>query len=205
MTDQTQTVREHLAFMKGLADDKDPLPWGFGAQLLAPGLLYAPTPFLAWANMSGVIDAPASWVQWSWVPAMLIHIAFCFYLVRREGSASFGPNKRVFSAAWSAMGATSIAVLIALGVASTKSDASLLLLWPPMACAIYGGAWTVIGIAHARLWHGAVAAGCFITAIVCASLIGSAEQWLALGVAVLAWIAAPGLFIMLQARAPRSA
>lgn len=204
MTNQTQSARDDLAFMKAMAADRDPLPWGFGAQLLAPGLLYAPCPLLVWSNLAGITHLPESWLPWLWVPAMALHLPICFWLARKSPSA-VGPNKRLFGMAWMTMGAMTFVALCGLGLAQAQYGAPFLLAWPVIAFTLYGGTWMVIGAAHARVWHRLVAAGCFASALLCATQVGSPTQWLMLGLGVLLWIAAPGLIIMTQARASRSA
>jgi hypothetical protein len=97
----------------------------------------------------------------------------------------------------------SVVVLISLIMARGRIEtAPFLLLWPPMVFALYGGAWALVGLVRRRLSYAFLAAGSFATAIVCAMPISTPEQWLVMGIGLLAWVAAPGAAMAFGARAP---
>lgn len=45
-----------------------------------------------------------------------------------------------------------------------------------------------------------VAAGAFVTAVICGMLISTPEQWLVTGIGILLWVAVPGALIVLGTR-----
>jgi hypothetical protein len=201
MSEQVLAVRGNSLFMKALAAEGGDMPSQFGVQLLAPGLLYGATTLVAWAMLSGAINLPASWMDWLWIPATLIYVPVLVLLSRRAQSMIPGSGARVWVAAWSAMGLMSGAVLLSLIMARGRIDAPFLLLWPPVAFALYGGAWTMLAIVRRQSSYGFVAGGAFVTAIVCAMLISTPTQWLVMGIGILLWVAGPGAVIVLGTRA----
>lgn len=202
MTDQSQSARDDLAFMRAIAEDHEPLPWGFGAHLFVPGVLFSPTAFLAWAQMSGLGNVPVFVLQWLWAPTLLLWAAIWVLINRRAAPGSLGPRKRAFAAAWNGMGLMTGVAIISLLIATFQSGSPFLLIWPSIALGIYGGAWAAIASMQQRPTYWLVACGAFATAIACAFLVEDAAQWLIMGFGILAWIAAPGLLIMLRARRP---
>ena len=171
--DRTAIARDDLAFMRALAEDSGPLPFQFGANLFVPGLLFGATTVLAWSILIGAVGLPLSWMDWLWIPAVLIYLPAHLLIRRRHPAAGWGPGKRIFDAAWTAMGMMSVAVLVSLVMARGRIDAPFLLLWPPIAFALYGGTWAMVGLIRRRRWYGVLAAGCFVTAVACASLIST--------------------------------
>ena len=178
------------------------MPAQFGIQLLLPGLLYGITTLMAGAVLSGIVKVPASWLGWLWVPGTLIYVPIYLVLLRRRVRTVIpGSGARIWIGAWTAMGLMSCAVLIALVMARGRIDAPFILMWPPIAFALYGGAWTMVGVIRRRSLYGFVAAGSFVTAVVCAMLISMPAQWLVMGIGILLWVAGPGALIVLGTRA----
>jgi hypothetical protein len=203
MDETAQVARENLAFLKGIAQDQDPLPAEFGGQLIAPGVIFAACAFTVWAMLAGHLT-PAdaqSWLRWKIsAVGLALYFPITFWLSWRGRAAAWGSSKRLFGATWGAMGAMSGVTLVSLALASAEMHAPFLLLWPSIALVLWGGSWAVIASARRELWQYGVAVICFVMAVWCATLIGDPKQWLMLGVALLVVMAAPGLFITLQAR-----
>jgi hypothetical protein len=204
MSEQTHSLREDLAFMRAIAEDGDPLPWTFGAHLFTPGVLFAPCAFLAWAALSGLADVPSFLLEWAWAPLMLLYVPVWFLISRADRGVRWGPSKRAFAAAWTAMALMTFVGLACISTASMRLEAPLMLFWPSIALTLYAGAWTMIAMAHQRGLYWVIALGGFATAIVCAVLIDTPTQWLIFGLGILAWLAAPGLYIILRARAAKA-
>ena len=61
MTDDMQSIRNDLAFLKTVAADEGNLPWVAGASFLAAGLIYGLPIIAVWAQMRGLIDVPGPW------------------------------------------------------------------------------------------------------------------------------------------------
>jgi hypothetical protein len=113
-----------------------------------------------------------------------------------------GPSARVFGAAWMAVFLMTLTIVVSLIVAQIETKVRYGLIWPSIACALYGGAWMVGVLIRRRGWMALVALGCFATAVACAALAGRPQMLLVLGLALLALFALPGLVLMRLAKRP---
>ncbi len=196
MTGSAQAARNDLAFMKSVVEDRGPLPWFFGAHLFAVGVIF---------GLNLVVGATVARPSaiWSWLPASLLYVPVWFIINARSDYAAMGPSARVFAAVWMAVFLMTLAIVASLIVAQRGSGVNYALIWPSIACALYGGAWMVGGLIRRRGWMALVSLGCFAIAVTCAALVGQPGMLLALGVGLLALFAAPGLVLMRLARRPR--
>ncbi len=196
MTDAAQSARNDLAFMKTVVEDRGPLPWFFGAHLFAVGAIF---------GLNLLVGSLVVWPSaiWSWLPASILYVPVWFFINARSNYAAMGPSARVFGAVWMAVFLMTVTIVASLIVAQTGSGVAYGLIWPSIACALYGGAWLVGALIRRRIWMGLVALGCFATAIACAAYVGQPQMLLVLGIALLAVFAAPGLVLMRLAKRPR--
>ncbi len=201
MSDEVRLARQDLAFLRGLAEDRGPLPRLVGEQMLAVGVLYGANVIYAWAGKSGLAPWPAGDdAVWGWLPAVLLHAPFSLWSARRHPGMTVGPALRMFTAAWFAMVLMTAAIVAAIYAARARTGIAFELIWPAVAAALYGGAWTVAGAARRSASDLVVAAGCFATAVTCGALAGSPAIFLALGVGIVLFIGGPGLAILIRAR-----
>jgi hypothetical protein len=198
--DSVRSAREDLAFLKAVVEDRGPLPSVFGAHLLAIGLSYGANLLYIWAARAGYAPWPEAWMNWAWVPGTIPYLPVVLLLVIRGRRQVLGPTARVFGAAWIAMAAMTVSIVLVMMTASTRTGRQFHDVWPPIAFALYGGSWTVVGLIRRTLPDLVIAVGCFATAVVAAAFIGGPQVWLALGVGLLLFLAAPGAIIMRQAR-----
>jgi hypothetical protein len=201
MTDSVRAAREDLAFLKAVADDRGPLPALLGAHLLALGCCYGANLVYIWAARAGYVPWPEAWMNVAWIPGTIPYIPWVLVLTVRGRGEVLGPTARVFGAAWVAMALMTFTIVLVMMTAAARTGRSFHEVWPPIAFALYGGSWTVIGLIRRRLPDILIACGCFVTAIVSASVITRPELWLVLGLGLLLFIAAPGAAIVRQARA----
>jgi hypothetical protein len=200
MGESVQNARDDLAFMRAIAADRDRLPGNFGAQLAVPGVIFGITTLIVWRALASDGGADADWLHWIGIVATAVYLPTLLLLKRTGRETVWGPSKRLFMASWSAMGVMGAATLVCLILARGQVDAVFLLLWPALSSILWGGSWVLIAMVRREAWQVAVAGGCFLTAAVCAALIGEPQQWLALGIGILLFVAGPGLLIMQQAR-----
>lgn len=203
MNDQARAAREDLAFLRSVAEDKDPLPWVIGAHLFFAGIIFSPTAFLAWLSLSNIAQIPEWLLTWGWVPAMAIYVPVWFWLNRRAGPVSLGPRKVTFAAAWTAMSLMTLVILACTFIVSRQVGPEILMFIPALLLTLYGGAWMVISIVHRNGGFALIGVGGFASAIACALLFNQPTEWLIMGLGILGSIAAPGLSIMLHARPAR--
>jgi hypothetical protein len=201
MTDSMRAAREDLAFLKAVAEDRGPLPGPFGWNLFAAGLVVGVNLIAFWAVTAARGGSPSLLNSlWSWGPGTVVYLPLSVMLYLRGRHVPLGPSARVFGAAWAAMLAMTLTILIGVVMARIATGKPFEEVWPAIAFGLYGGAWTVVGLTRRRLWILAVAIGCFLTAVACAALIEKPALYLALGVGVLLFFGAPGAVIMFQAR-----
>jgi hypothetical protein len=196
MNDQARAAREDLAFMKELAEDRGPAPSHFGEQVFWPGLLYGLNVIYAWAGMAGFVPWPDDWQVWAWAPATAAYMLCLISFGVRGYFRSSGLTARMFTGAWSVVGFTSLTCIAILIVASYKMKVNYAVVWPSIAMTIYGSAWLAQGILRRHLWLLLLAAGCCVTAVLMAFLVGQNEMWLVMGLGLLAFMALPGGLIM---------
>ena len=193
MSESIQSVQSDLAFMKAVVEDRVRLPWWLGAHLLAVGGLFGLN-LLA----GGTLLWPTS--LWSWLPASVIYALVWFVINAKSDYASMGASARALGAVWLAVAAMSLVIVAGLVAAQKATGVGYVQIWPAIASALYGGAWTAGAIARRRGWMGLVAVGCFATAIACAACVGKPQMLIALGAGLIAFMAAPGFGLMRGAR-----
>jgi len=196
MTGAAETARSDLAFMKAVVEDRGPLPWFFGAHLFAVGLIFG-TNLLVGANVAW----PSS--LWSWLPATLLYVPVWFVINAKSDYRVMGPSARVFSAVWMAVFLMTLSIVASLITAQVRTGVIYGLIWPSIACSLYGGAWMVGALIRRRAWMGLVALGCLAAAIACAATAGEPRMLLVLGAGLLALFAVPGLVLIQLSRGKR--
>jgi hypothetical protein len=205
MTDQMQSIRSDLAFLKAVAADEGELPWTAGANFLAGGLIYGLPLLPVWAQMRGLIDIPGPWPGqvslWSTAVFVPLSILLALKGPRPKPGASMG---RAVIAAWSGVGLTTLAMLAVIFIAGARLHVDLMWqVWTSICFALWGAAWWVVAILRPRRGWMLVALGSLATAVVNALLIGSPDEVLGCALGILLWLAGPGLLVMLRARARR--
>ncbi len=196
MTDALRSARDDLAFMKELAEDRGPLPRHLGAHLFWPGLLYGLNVAYIWAGMRGFAPWTSDWYMWSYLPGTVVYIPICIWLSLDGRRQHWGPAARVVAAAWTGVSIMTVTVVAIVTVASFKTGTNVAIVWPPIALALYAGAWLALGVVLKRLWSILVAIGCSLTAVLMAALTDTPEYWLVFGLGLLLFMSAPGLMIM---------
>ena len=203
MTDEMQSIRSDLAFLKTVAADEGTLPWMVGASFLAAGLVYGLPIIVAWAAVRGVIDAAGPWTSqiglWSTAVFIPLQLLITIKGPRPAPGASTG---RAFVPAWSGIGLATLVMVAVIFIAGARLHVQLMWqVWTSICFALWGLAWWVVAMLRpGRGWIW-VAVGSFLTALANACLIGGPDEILGCGIGILLWLGAPGLMIML--RAPR--
>ena len=202
MTDQIQSLRDDLAFLKTVASDEGRLPWSLGTSFLAAGVIFGLPVAAAWAQVRGLVAA-GPWQLWMWIGATVLFTGFQLALTKLgpkpQPGASLG---RAFLPTWSGMGLITVVMVTVFFIAAARLHLwSIFEIWAAVCFALWGGAWW--GVAMLRPGRGWmwVALGSFATAIANALLIGSSNEILGCALGVMVWLGAPGLMIMLNAPA----
>lgn len=203
MSDRTQSVHADIAFMKALASDGGEVPAIAGAHLVAAGVIYGLPTVMAGAVLAGWIDLPRVWTNWAgWAPT-LVYIPVMFVLIWVGRTAKAGAASRAMAAAWGGIGLVTLTILASLVAVGWRLHDPRFLVhaWPPVALALYAGAWLVFAIVRGRPRWSAVTLGCIVTAIATALATETPWNLVVLGLGLLAWMAAPGAVLMWLGRA----
>ena len=205
MTNQIQTIRDDLAFMKALASDDGRLPSLVGAHFLAAGLIYGLPIFPVWAAMRGLIDLPPSLTGAVGLYSTAVYLpvmAWLFYLGRNYPRTA--PSAKAVGAIWSSVGLTTFAILAVIFAAAWRlHEPRMWQLWPAACFALYGAAWWSVGMARRSRGLALVGLGSYATAVINGFLIGTPDLLLGCAIGIVLWLGAPGLVLMLKA--PRTA
>lgn len=200
MNDQTQTAREDLAFLRGLAEDRGPIPAQVGHHFVAVGLIFGINVLWFAGAKAGIFPMPPGESFWGWGPGTLLYIPYSLWFFRRYRGITPGPTLKTFGFAWSAMGMMTLAIVTVILVAGARTGQSFIPIWPPIALALYGGVWWIIALVRRDRGDGIVAIGCFLFAVLAALVVGTPAMFAVLGAGLLLFFGGPGVRIMLKAR-----
>ena len=200
MTDQIETIRDDLAFMKALASDDGRLPGLAGGHLLAAGLIYGLPLFGVWATLRGLLDLPHGWTSWVSLWSTAVYLPVLAVVLYRDRKVGKSPSVRAFGAIWSSLGLSTFAILTVIFTAATRLHfPEIWQLWPAACFALYGAAWWSAGVARHSWGLRLVGLGSYATAVINGFLIGTPDLLLGCAIGILLWLAAPGLALLLKA------
>jgi hypothetical protein len=200
MTDQIQSIRDDLAFLKSMAADEGRMPWLVGASFFFGGMIYGLPVFAVWAQLRGLIDIPGDWTSWVsvWSTVIFVPLQFAMAILGpkpRPGAAS----GRAIVPAWSGIGLITMVMLAVIFIAGARLHVKQMWeVWTSICFALWGAAWWVVALLRPRRGWMWVAFGSWATALVNAVLIGTQDELLGCAVGIMLWLTAPGLLIMLR-------
>jgi hypothetical protein len=200
MTDQNQSLRDDIAFIRTMAEAGRDRPMIGGSILLLAGCIFGIASLAVW-YVSAVLGLAAGWV-----PSAVMFPAFALYmpglvLLLRRLPKSASSMQAATGVAWSGAGWAIFVIFLALAIASYRLDQpAVTFVFPAILLALYGAAWIVAAILLRQRWLRAVGAGSFVMALACAWVVGTHLTWLVFGLSLLALLAAPGFVLMRQSR-----
>jgi hypothetical protein len=204
-SDPARSVREDIAFMRGLAEEGASGPLLGGSFLLATGLIYAAACFATWLVIT--TRAPSLfWSSWPWIwggalATQIVTLTFIGFRLRTRRSAVRTRSNRVFAWIWNGVG---IAIFTCL--ASFFLESKLGHSWgayegfPVVILALYGVGWTATAASSNVRWAWAVAGLSFLFAIAAGPLLRNVNLILLFALALLLLLAAPGALLIKRAR-----
>lgn len=199
MTDQNTTLRDDIAFMKSLAEAGRDRPMAGGSILLMCGLVFGAASLAVW--YLSAVQGLGGWMYLAvWGSATVAFAILLPWLIRRLPKTA-GAYQTASGVAWSAVGLSIFFIWASLMVISVKLEIpDLMVVFPSILMALYGGAWWVGAVLLRQRWLHAVAFGSFAMAVVNGWYADGPAMWLIYGVSLLALLAAPGWVLMRQAR-----
>jgi prepilin-type processing-associated H-X9-DG protein len=198
MTDQNQSLRDDIAFLRGMAESGRDRPMIGGSILLAAGLIFGLASLTVWVF---AVRGVGGWMYNAvWGASFVLYMAVLFWLLRTLPKSA-GALQAATGVAWSAIGAATFFIGLSLGLMAWRLDMpNLMLVFPSVLLALYGACWMVGAILLRTSWMRLVAAAAFAMAIVNAWFADGHAIWLIYGVSLLALLAAPGFVLMRQGR-----
>ena len=201
MSQDMQTVKDDLAFLRGLTEDSGA---GFAreaAVMILVGVIFGIIDLVYWLVFTGRIPVTPRMSTWFWIIGLILFFA-SLPVIRNRLPAPTGAAARATAAAWGGIGVSLTAAGLALILGAWRTGLPGLVLWvfPIVLFTLYGAAWGVAFSAKRKVWFAAVALSCFAAAIAEGALMGSPGQWLVLSIGLFALVAAPGFVILRQAR-----
>jgi len=198
MTDDIQTLRDDIAYLKALANGGQGRDLSGGILLMVAGLLFAAASLIQWLAMERLLPNMANL---AWLVATLLFMALLAAMKLRWRSE--GSSGGASAYAWQGVGMGCFFIFVALAIATWRTQSMLLVFFAPSIIFIlYGAAWTAVGAALRKGWIQLTGWGSFLAAGVVAWFIGQPVSYLiyAAGLLLLAFL--PGLVFVLNA--PRS-
>lgn len=205
MSDDIQSIRDDLAFLKSMAADDGALPWAAGAGFFAAGTIYGLPLILVWAVLRGLVDLPGGWTSYVGLASTVVYLpAMALIFLKAPKPRPGDAVGRTFGAPWSGVGLVTLVMLAVIFIAGARLHVELMWqVWTSICFALWGACWWVVGMlrpGRGWLW---VSLGSLATAVVNATLIGTRDELLGCSIGILLWLGAPGLLIMLRAPARR--
>ena len=196
-----QSLKDDLAFLRGLTQDDGKGLARDGFALASVGVTFGAITFVYWLVFWGPLAAIKAQVTWLWLVGVAV-IVLALQIARRRLPASTGATARAMSAAWAGVGISLTAGDLGLLAAGWRlADAALVLaIFPILLFTLYGAAWSVAFAALRLGWFALVSAGCFAAAIAEGLLYRSPHQWLVLSIGLFTLVGLPGLVIFRKAR-----
>jgi peptidoglycan/LPS O-acetylase OafA/YrhL len=200
MTD-IQSIRDDVAFMRGLSVSEPHAARKGGVILLTAGTTFAAASLVNWAAATG--HAPLAAARWSWWIASGV-----FYLVLAAAiiliPKSRAVRDRAASAAWLGVGLAIFCIMAGFQVAAWRlHDTTIFAGVPTVILALYGAAWLVAATVTGQGWIRLVSAGSFAASVAIAVLLDGPAVYLAYALALLALAAAPGAALLRPAAGTR--
>lgn len=199
MTDEIQSLRDDIAYLKAMADSGHSRGAGGGVLLMSAGLIFSAASLVQYLAMQHAAAVSMTAASLTWLAAtlaFLVVMAAVKLRWRAEGSTAGAAG-----VAWKGVGIGCFFIFVALGVASWRTQNPLLIQFAPsIIFVLYGAAWLAAGAAMHRTWMESTGWGGFLAAVVVAWFIGQPVSYLiyAAGLILLAFI--PGLMFVLKAR-----
>ncbi len=200
MTDDIQSLRDDIAYLKAMADSgHNSRGAGGGVLMMSAGLFFAAASIGQYLAMQRAVPMTMETASFGWLIATVAFIAVLIAVKLRWWSDGSSPGTAGF--AWQGIGMGCFFIFVALGLASWRTQSPLLIEFSPsIIFVLYGAAWISVGAAMHQTWMQVTGWGGFVAAGITAWFIGQPVSYLiyAGGLMLLAFV--PGVLFVLEAR-----
>lgn len=190
-------AREDLAFLKQIVEEHDPDLNVTGVVYGSAGLLYGLQCLLSWLGMIGLFAYEGmTALVISIVPTVLFIIVNIVAVAKNKKSMrESGLAARAVAACFAGAGiANGLLAFVIGGIAISKGDMSIWLIFPIVICAFQGGVWFAIAMVLRHAWMYWVAAGWYISSALTGYFFNDlAMYFLCLGLALFICMGLTGL------------
>jgi hypothetical protein len=174
MTQDVQSARDDLAFLRGLVDGGEPLRFrGFAETYFAAGLIYGGQMVLHAVQALGLLPQDGlTGLVIGVGPTAVFAVALTWILLRNRHLGPRGAAGRAVGGVFSAMGLANLALLLVIGWQALRMHS--IEVWLIFPCAVFvlqGTAWFFAWTMRRRGWHGLVAGGWYAAAVAMALTI----------------------------------
>jgi hypothetical protein len=200
----TDTAREDLAFLRSLVQPDELWQRNFGEIYAAAGACYGGQMILHGLQTFNLIPSggpPALLVSFG--PTVLLLAAVLWISRRYRGAAIGGISSRTMRSVFSAIGMANLALIaIFASVALREQNIKIWLIYAPVVLVMQGACWLTAFMLRRKAWFAVVAAGWFAIGVGMAAAIEDLRTYILIGgIGFFAFMLAPGLVMMRQARA----
>jgi hypothetical protein len=198
------SARDDLAFMRALVEPTDNWQKQFGETYSAAGLCYCVQMLLHGGQFFGLAPASGPAALAIGLGPTVVFLALLVWIVRRNPTRpGGGTTSRAVGSVFGAVGATNLALVLAIGsVAWRWHSLGAWLIYPCVVMILQGMAWLVAFMMRRKGWLALVALGWFATGLAMAAFIDNPAAFaIAAGAGLFAFMLLPGLFMLRQSRA----
>lgn len=197
MTDDIQSLRDDIAYLKALANDGQNSSAMGGWIMIAAGLSFGFASVVQWAALAHVPGVTGLISNGAWAVSMLVFFGVLF-TVKRMQSCEGG---RSTSLAWQGIGWGLFVLFLAIAIATWKTQSLTIMLFAPsIVLGLYGAAWSTAAAISKKAWLWATAAGSFAASLISAWLIGDTTEYLFYAAALVLLAAVPGMVFVAAGR-----
>jgi hypothetical protein len=200
MSDQSNSLKDDITFMRQMAEQGRNGPVLGGAFLAAAGLIYGAASVVQWGIQTGRLPLPLTMITEVWIGASVLFAivwVVMFQRLRKGGVVKAGVAQFAFGTVWAASGLGIVVTLGALSIMSARlHDPALMNANLFTTFAFYGVAWSVSAALARQRWMFAIAVAAFACALLLAVFLETPNEILVFGVGLIVTLFLPGLKLM---------
>jgi hypothetical protein len=199
MTDDIQTLRDDIAYLKALADGGHGRSASGGAIMMGAGAFFGAASLVQWLAMRHSLAVDQAAASGGWLVATAAFAALLAIVKIRQRAAGSSPATAGY--VWQGIGVGCFVLFVLIALATWRSQSPLLIQFAPsIIFLLYGAAWIAGGTAMRNGWFQLTGWASFAAAGLTAWLIGEPVSYLIYAAGLMLLAFAPGLVFVLKAQ-----